>query len=74
MKSCCSKKSSVYKIKVKGNLPERFSDWFEGMKIIHGTGDESFLEGKIEDQSALFGILIKVRDLGLPIISLERVE
>ena len=74
MKSCCSKKPSVYKIRVKGNLPDRFSDWFEGMKIINGTGDESFLEGKIEDQSALFGILIKVRDLGLPIISLERVE
>ena len=74
MKHCCFRKPAVYKIKVEGNLSDSLSDWLGGMKITHCPYDESLLEGKIVDQSALFGILIKVRDLGLPIISLERVE
>jgi hypothetical protein len=66
--------SSVYKIKVKGCLSCRFSKWFNNLEVKQVKDDETVLEGKIEDQSALYGILIKIRDLGLPLIYLEKVD
>lgn len=65
---------SEYEITVKGTLPQRFSSWLNNMRIHHCTNCESKIRGKIEDQSALFGILIKIRDLGLPLISLKKCE
>jgi hypothetical protein len=63
-----------YRIVVKGHLDHTWSDWFDGLTIRQtGTG-ETILSGPLADQSALHGVLIKVRDLGLPLLSLTRIE
>ncbi|MDY6793454.1 MAG: hypothetical protein SWH54_19500 [Thermodesulfobacteriota bacterium] len=62
-----------YQIKVKGNLGSQWSDWFEGMTI-ESEGAFTNITGKVLDQPALHGLLVRVRDLGLPLISVKRVE
>ncbi len=62
-----------YQIKVKGKLGSQWSDWFERMTIT-SEGSTTTLTGKIPDQPALHGLLIRIRDLGLPLISVERFE
>jgi hypothetical protein len=62
-------KVSFYKIRVKGHLDERWSDWFDGLEITNLMGGEVVLSGEIVDQAALHGMLAKVRDLGLPLIA-----
>lgn len=64
---------SHYQIKVKGRLGSQWTDWFEGMTIA-SEGSMTTITGKVADQAALHGLLIRVRDLGLPLISVERVE
>ncbi len=63
--------SATYQIKVKGNLDPSWSDWFDGFSIT-GQGDETILIGVVCDQSALHGILAKINELGLTIVSVER--
>jgi hypothetical protein len=53
-----------YKICVKGHLDQRWSDWFEGFAISPTDNGETQLSGRVVDQAALYGLLIKVRDLG----------
>ena len=65
--------SATYQIRVKGMLDSIWSDWFNGFSII-AQGGETILEGIVADQSALHGMLAKINDLGLPIISVERLE
>jgi hypothetical protein len=60
-----------YEVRVEGVLDGRWSDWFEGLQI-HNQGGETILSGTLPDQSALHGILDKVRDLGLSIIAVWR--
>ena len=62
-----------YRIKLKGRLDHKWSDWFEQMAISI-EGDETILTGPVADQSALHGLLIRVRDLNLPLISVKRIE
>ena len=62
-----------YQIKVKGSLRSQWSDWFEGMTIA-SEGSMTTISGKVVDQAALHGLLIRVRDLGLTLISVNRVE
>ena len=62
-----------YQIKVKGRLGNQWCDWFEGMTITSEEGVTA-ITGKVADQAALHGLLIRVRDLGLPLISVKRVE
>jgi hypothetical protein len=62
-----------YKIKVKGKLGPEWSDWFEEMKL-ESEGNVTILTGKIVDQAALHGLLARIRDLGLPLVSVQRVE
>jgi ABC-type multidrug transport system ATPase subunit len=64
----------VYQITVKGHLDDEWADWFEGLQIQPTDAGETILTGPVVDQTALHGILIKVRDLGLPLLSLTRVE
>jgi len=72
MKYCCD--NVKYRIKVTGGkLSKNFSSAFEGMSVSNINDDESLLEGLIKDQAALYSILIKIRDLGLKLISVERV-
>jgi hypothetical protein len=58
-----------YEICVRGHLDPRWSDWFEGFAIALKDNGETRLSGPVVDQAALFGLLMKVRDLGLPLIS-----
>ena len=69
-----SGRPAIYQIRLKGHLDRRRSDWFEGMIITLEQGGETLLTGPVEDQAALHGLLWKVRDLGLPLIAVVRVE
>ena len=61
-----------YQIRVKGYLGPEWSEWFEGLTISWEKPDETLLSGQIADQAALHGILNKIRDLGLPLLSVTR--
>ena len=65
---------ALYLIRVKGLLDERWSDYLSGFTITHHAGHTSVLVGSVRDQAALFGVLIKIRDLGIPLISIEPLE
>ena len=61
-------------IRLKGHLNERWADWFDGLTITREANGETRLTGPVVDQAALHGLLRKVRDLGLPLISVNRLE
>jgi len=61
-------------IQVKGRIDEHWSDWFEGLTVTHTDHDETVLAGLVVDQSALYGLLAKLRDLGLPLLSVSTLE
>jgi len=63
-----------YEIRVKGHLENRWADWFEGLTITALDNGETLLTGPVVDQAALHGLLKKVRDLGLPLLSVMHVE
>ena len=65
--------SADYQIIVKGQLGSRWSALFEGMTI-EAEGAITIIKGKVLDQSALHGLFFRIRDLGLPLISVKRVE
>jgi hypothetical protein len=65
-------KPSVYQIRVKGNLENKWSEWFGGFSITTQTNAETVLVGVVADQVALHGLLAKVRDLGLPLLEVKR--
>ena len=67
-------KPGIYRIKVKGNLDQRWSDWFDGFTITPQARDETLLAGPVADQAALHGLLSKIRDLGLPLLLVKREE
>jgi hypothetical protein len=64
----------LYEIRVKGNLDLRWSDWFDGFSITPVGDGETLLIGTVADQAALHGVLHKIRDLGLPLLSVQRLE
>jgi hypothetical protein len=64
----------IYQIRVEGHLGEQWTDWFEGLTINLEDNGEMLLTGPLIDQSALFGLLKKVRDLGMPLVSVNRVK
>ncbi len=61
-------------IRVKGQIDERWSGWFEDLTITHPAQDETLLSGAVVDQAALYGLLSKLRDLGLPLVSVDSEE
>ncbi len=63
-----------YKIVVKGHLENHWSQWFEDMAIQNLPDGETVLSGVVADQAMLHGLLAKIRDLGLPLISVQRLE
>lgn len=64
----------VYQIRIKGHLSPDWSDWFDGLAITQEDNGETLLSGPVVDQAALHGVLRKVRDLGMPLLSVSRVE
>ena len=63
-----------YEIRIKGHLDKRWAAWFEGLTITLEEDGDTLLTGPVVDQAALHGLLKKVRDLGLPLISVNPVE
>jgi hypothetical protein len=64
----------VCQIRIKGHLGPQWTDWFGGMTITLEDNGETLLTGPVVDQAALHGLLRKVRDLGMPLISAMRVK
>lgn len=65
---------SVYEIKVEGHLDELWREWFEGLRLTQQGDGTSTLVGPVADQAALHGLLERVRDLGLTLLSVNRAE
>ena len=63
----------VYQIRIKGHLGRQWTDWFEGLTITALDNGETLLTGPVVDQAALHGLLKKVRDLAMPLLSVMRV-
>ncbi|MGE5263027.1 MAG: hypothetical protein ACM3S0_06570 [Acidobacteriota bacterium] len=63
-----------YTIRIKGHLAPRWSEWFAGMEITQTDSGETLLSGPIADQAALHGLLARIRDLNLALVSVTRVE
>ncbi len=68
------KSQKIYEIKIKGHLDDRWVDWFAGMTFTRASDGTTTLYGPIADQAALHGILNGIRDLGLSLISVQRVD
>jgi hypothetical protein len=64
----------VYQIKVAGHLGYQWKDWFGGVSITLEDNGDTLLTGLVVDQAALYGLLKKVRDLGMPLVSVNPVE
>ena len=64
----------VYQIRIKGHLGRQWTDWFGGVTITLEDNGDTLLTGPAVDQAALHGLLKKVRDLGMPLLSVIRVE
>ena len=64
--------SSLYQIKIKGHLDLHWSDWFDGLVITHEPNGVTLLTGQVVDQLALFGLLLKIRNLNLTLLSLQQ--
>jgi hypothetical protein len=64
----------IYQIRIKGHLSPQWTDWFGGMTITLEENGDTLLTGPVVDQAALHGLLRKVRDLGMPLISAIRVK
>jgi hypothetical protein len=64
----------VYQIRIKGHLGSQWTHWFEGLTITLEDNGDTLLTGPVVDQAALHGLLRKVRDLGMPLVSVSPVE
>ena len=62
---------SIYHIRVGGHLDQRWSEWFENLAITQQPDGTTTLSGLVADQAALYGLLIKLRDRGLPLLGLQ---
>jgi hypothetical protein len=62
-----------YEIRALGYLGDSWASWFEGLTLCHGENGETVLTGPCVDEAALYGVLMKLRDLGLPLISVRRI-
>ena len=64
----------IYQIRLKGHLGTQWADWFEGLNITLEENGDTLLTGPVIDQAVLFGLLKKIRDLGMPLVSVSPVE
>jgi hypothetical protein len=65
-------KTKTYEIRVQGHLENRWLAWFDGMELVTAEDGSMLIRGQVADQAALHGIIQKVRDLGLPLISVTQ--
>ena len=64
----------VHEIRIKGHLDKQWTEWFEGLTITLEDNGDTLLTGHVVDQAALYGLLRKVRDLGMPLLSVDSVK
>lgn len=64
----------IYEIRLQGHLDEQWTDWFGGLAVWLEENGQTVLTGPVIDQAALHGLLKKVRDLGMPLLAINRVE
>jgi hypothetical protein len=69
-----SDKPTIYRIRIRGQLDSTWADWFDGLIITPDDGGTTLLTGPALDQAALYGVLKKVRDLGMPLLSVNCAE
>jgi hypothetical protein len=63
-----------YEIRVKGHLSARWAAWFDGLTLTHDGEGTTLIHGPVVDEAALYGLLAKVRDIGLPLVSVTQIE
>ena len=61
-------------IRIRGRIDEKWSEWLDGLNITHSDQDETVLTGPVVDQAALYGLIAKLRDLGLPLLAVNAIE
>ena len=66
--------AGIYEIRVKGHLDRRWAAWFDGLELAHDTDGTTVIRGRVADQAALHGLLHRMRDLGLPLVSVVPVD
>jgi hypothetical protein len=66
--------AAFYEIRVEGHIHQRWADWFSGLTISYLPTGETLLSGRLVDQAALHGVLMKIRDLRLVLVSVTRIE
>jgi hypothetical protein len=69
-----SNEDSWYELSLQGHLDPRWSTWLDGMDLLHRSDGTTVVRGPIVDQSALHGLLARLRDIGLPLLSVTRME
>jgi hypothetical protein len=69
-----SDRPAIYQIILQGHLSDQWSDWFEGFTITLDERGRTILVGPVTDQAALHGLLKKIRDLGIPLVSVRRLD
>jgi hypothetical protein len=66
--------TDLYEIRLQGHLDAHWTAWFEGLAVAHAGDGTTVLRGPVADQAALFGLLERVRDLGLPLLAVHRID
>ncbi len=69
-----SDQSIIYQIRLKGSLQGKWSEWFSGMTVTLEYNGDTLLTGPVKDQAVLHGLLRQIRDLGIPLISVNRIN
>jgi hypothetical protein len=66
--------AGAYEIRIRGDLPPRWAAWFDGLTVTRGDDGTTVITGAVADQAALHGLLQRVRDLGIPLESVTRID
>ena len=66
--------TETYEIRIQGRLEDRWSAWFDGMDLVTDADGSTLIRGQVADQAALHGLIQKVRDLGLPLLSITHAQ
>ena len=69
-----AREAGRYEIRLTGHLDARWTAWFDGLTVRHDSDGSTVISGPIADQAALHGVLQRVRDLGLPLVSVTRID